>query len=166
MYCNQCGSPLQASQGFCGVCGKQAAWVPPAPALRGLAGQVRLLGIFWLALSALRLLGGGARLFGAGAVRFIGHNWFGHSRAFWPIEHFLPPLLAFAGMWFLILAVAGLVAGWGLLERRAWGRGLALILAVLSLLDPVLGTALGIYTLWVLLSSRAEQEYRQMAGPA
>ena len=36
-------------------------------------------------------------------------------------------------------------------SRRAWARNLALMLAVCNLLLLPLGTALGLYTLWVLL---------------
>jgi hypothetical protein len=55
------------------------------------------------------------------------------------------------------------VAGWGLLERRPWARTLAIVVAIIALLNPILGTILGIYTLWVLLPSDAEAEWRREA---
>jgi len=45
----------------------------------------------------------------------------------------------------------------------SWARMLAIVFGCFSLLDIPLGTALGIYTLWVLLPARSEEEYRQMA---
>ena len=51
----------------------------------------------------------------------------------------------------LILSVPGIVGGIGLLQRREWARILVLILAVLNLFSVPLGTALGIYSFWVLL---------------
>jgi len=44
-----------------------------------------------------------------------------------------------------------LVLAWGLFEREPWARFLGLALGFLALLRFPLGTALGIYTLWVLL---------------
>jgi hypothetical protein len=63
----------------------------------------------------------------------------------------------------LVGAVIGIVAGWGLLERQPWARMLAIVLACFSLLDMPFGTALGIYTLVVLLPAGSEEEYRRMA---
>jgi hypothetical protein len=63
-------------------------------------------------------------------------------------------------------ALAGLAAGWGLLERETWARPLALVLAVLSILDLPFGTALGAYTLWALLPEEAADQYRWMRSAA
>jgi hypothetical protein len=57
----------------------------------------------------------------------------------------------------LVLSGAlNLVAGIGLLKLKSWARILALILAVLNLLAFPIGTVLGIYTLWVLLTKDTE----------
>lgn len=45
---------------------------------------------------------------------------------------------------------------WGLLHFRPWARILAIILAVLHIFSFPFGTALAIYTLWVLLSSETQ----------
>jgi hypothetical protein len=54
-----------------------------------------------------------------------------------------------------IVALPGLAAGWGLLKRKNWGRVLALIVGILNLFNFPLGTALGAYTLYVLLQPDA-----------
>ena len=41
---------------------------------------------------------------------------------------------------------------------------LAIVCAFLTLIRPFLGTALAIYTLWVLLPSASGQEYEQLQG--
>jgi hypothetical protein len=61
----------------------------------------------------------------------------------------------FVGGLMLVLALPGLLAGYGLLKRRSWGRLLALIVGLLNLLNFPLGTALGVYTLWVLMQDGA-----------
>lgn len=61
----------------------------------------------------------------------------------------------FVGGIMAVVALPGLLAGWGLLRRKNWGRVLALIVAILNLFNFPLGTALGAYTLYVLLQNEA-----------
>ena len=58
----------------------------------------------------------------------------------------------------MVLGIQGMVAGYGLLRRKAWGRILAMVVGFLGFLGLVnfpLGTAIGIYTFWVLLQDSA-----------
>jgi hypothetical protein len=50
-----------------------------------------------------------------------------------------------------LLSVPEIIGGWALLAQKSWGRVLVLVLGFLDLLHFPLGTAVGIYTLWVLL---------------
>lgn len=59
------------------------------------------------------------------------------------------------GLLVSVLALPGIVAGYGLLRRQPWGRILAIIVGILSLANFPLGTAVGVYTLWVLLQDGA-----------
>jgi uncharacterized membrane protein (DUF2068 family) len=121
-----------------------------------IGGHVRLLGIFWLALSAFRLLPG---LF---LMAFFRHmDFLGPT-----VPFFVHGIMRMVGMMMLAGGVLGIVAGWGLLERQPWARMLAIILGCFSLVDMPLGTALGVYTLWVLLPAQSEEEYRQIARAA
>src|SRR5439155_1439776 len=54
---------------------------------------------------------------------------------------------------------------WGLFERQSWARILGLVLGILALLRFPLGTALGIYTLWVLAPEPSAREYDQLSHP-
>ena len=54
-----------------------------------------------------------------------------------------------------VLSLPGLIAGWGLLSRRSWSRPLAFVLGALNLFNFPFGTALGIYTFWVLMNDEA-----------
>ena len=96
----------------------------------------------------------------------IGH--FGMGRFGFPFSFpfhggFLAPLLGTIGVFISVTAVAGIAAGWGLLDRRPWARTLAIVLGIIKLLEFPLGTALGVYTLWVLVSPGAEVEYQRIA---
>jgi len=61
---------------------------------------------------------------------------------------------------FALFSIPEIIAGIGLLKRRPWSRILTLILGVLSLLEIPIGTAVGIYTLWVLLKPEAAQFFQ------
>ena len=58
-----------------------------------------------------------------------------------------------AGGCVALLSVPEIIAGVGLLQGRNWARYLALFLSVLNLVAVPLGTAVGIYSLWVLLQN-------------
>jgi hypothetical protein len=77
---------------------------------------------------------------------------------------FLRPLFAILALLILGKGLLGVAAGISLLKRAAWGRALALFLAYLSLFEVPFGTALAIYTMWVLLSSDADRQYRTLAA--
>ncbi|MCC7163729.1 MAG: hypothetical protein IT331_14635 [Anaerolineae bacterium] len=65
------------------------------------------------------------------------------------------------GLLLIVLSVPGLLAGYGLLRRREWGRVLAIVVALLNLFNFPLGTLLGVYTLWVLLQTNANELFAQ-----
>ena len=75
-------------------------------------------------------------------------------------------LFTVLGIFVLAKAAAGVFAGWGLLNREPWARVLTLVVGFLALLHPPLGTALGVYTLWVLLPSESEAEYARYQSVA
>jgi membrane-bound metal-dependent hydrolase YbcI (DUF457 family) len=74
---------------------------------------------------------------------------------------FLHSLFATLGIIVLVKSAAGFLAGWGLLQREPWARMLTIVLAFLALFNIPFGTALGIYTLWVLLPAESDAEYQQ-----
>lgn len=64
-----------------------------------------------------------------------------------------------------LLAVPSVIAGIGLLMRKEWGRILALVVGILSLIDIPLGTALGAYTIWALMDAEARQVFENPVPP-
>jgi hypothetical protein len=144
---------------FCPSCGKAFGNAVAAGGVLTtgrVARHVRILAILWLVLSLFRLIPGVAMM-----------GIFGAGRAFIPgIPFFVHGILSVAGFMFIIGGLLGLAAGWGLLQREPWGRVTALVVGILNLIDPPFGTALGIYTLWVLLPAESEQEYRQLPRAA
>jgi len=162
MFCTACGTPVQPGQQFCASCGSAAggyrAAPYAAPPFNRLAAHLRPLAIIWIVASAVRFL------------PVLGMHWFWPFRtAFgWPFWGFHPGhLLGFFGVIGAMLGlsgVLGLLAGWGLLSMQPWARTLAIVLGCISLLSLPFGTALGIYTLWVLAPAESAAEFRRAAG--
>jgi hypothetical protein len=67
------------------------------------------------------------------------------------------------GVLMLVLGLPGVLAGYGLLTRKSWGRTLAMVIGVLGLVNFPIGTAIGVYALIVLLQQSATDyfEHRQ-----
>lgn len=158
MFCDRCGTKIHEQAAFCPSCGKPTQVVPLMPVQGRIAGHIRLLGILWLALSAFRMLPGLFlfSMFRHGGISFLPPD----------VPFFVHGILRLAGAFLLFTGVAGIIAGWGLLERQPWARMLAIVLGCFNLIDMPFGTALGIYTLWVLLPGTSEAEYRKIARAA
>ncbi len=56
----------------------------------------------------------------------------------------------------LVLALPGLIGGFGLLRGKQWGKVLTIIANVLTLFSFPFGTALAVYTFWVLIREDAD----------
>jgi hypothetical protein len=161
MFCDACGTALHSEQAFCGKCGKEVrpgVWVAyPHPSR--VKEHVRLLGILWLAYSAFHVFGGIV-------LRIVANTIFARPEQFGAPQTpvFVHSLLGAISTLLLLKAVVGVIAGWGLLQRESWGRVLALIVAFISLINVPIGTALGVYTLWVLLPAESEKAYLQQTA--
>jgi len=163
MFCDQCGAQLQTGQSRCVKCGKAALGLIELRRSR-VREHVRLVGILWMAYSALHVVAGVAVIVVAQVIfgRVI------HIQGGPPPEvtQWLRPLLSFVGWLILAKAAAGFFAGWGLLQKEEWARTVALVVGFVALLNVPIGTALGVYTLWVLLPSQSDDEYRALAQAA
>jgi zinc-ribbon domain len=160
MFCSHCGSPIARDQSFCSHCGKSTTGARIASAARmRVAEHVHVLAILWFVDGALLLLP--ALVMAAlAAVVTAPMAWHGVDN----IAFVLAPGL-FVGLCviFLVSAALRFIAGWGLLKIEPWGRAFALVMAFFDLIHVPFGTALGVYTLFVLLPDAAGDEYRQIS---
>jgi len=83
-----------------------------------------------------------------------------------PILDMLHGIYVVTFLYALAAGIAGIVAAWSLQQRKPWGRTMALIIAFISMINIPFGTALGVYTVIVLLPSAAGQDYQRIAVPA
>jgi hypothetical protein len=56
-----------------------------------------------------------------------------------------------------VVSIPGIIAGIGLLKLKPWARILAIIVSCLDLFNIPFGTALGVYTFYVLMNSEVIQ---------
>ncbi len=57
----------------------------------------------------------------------------------------------FIGGFIALKSIPDMIAGWAMLANKAWARPLMIVVGVLDLFHFPIGTAIGIYTLWILL---------------
>ncbi len=157
MFCDGCGGAVQPGQAFCNRCGKQIVGtitvVPARP--NRVREHLQLLGILWYAVSAFHAV--------SGVILYIVANTlFAPGRGVGP--HFLHPLLSAVAISVLAKSAFGFIAGWGLMQRESWARVVALVLAFISLFNIPFGTAIGVYTMWVLLPANSGEEYEALVA--
>jgi len=173
MTCSTCGNILAQDARFCPRCGTQTL-VHAVPAGYGaspvatpfdrVSRNLQALGTLWLIYAALRAV------IGLTGVLFL-HGLFGSHLGNHDFNLGWSP---FGRMWldslwpvalFSIMISVGctILTGYALLTRQPWGRVLAIVFAVFALIHFPLGTALGIYTLWVLAPHYSGDQYAALA---
>ncbi|MDA1313074.1 MAG: hypothetical protein O2968_07050 [Acidobacteria bacterium] len=122
--------------------------------------HVRILGILHLVFGAIGILIALLFfvIFGLGTLGIAGAA--AHKD---PDALLAVPIIAAIGTFLVVLiallSVPGIVAGYGLLNYKPWARILAIVLAAFNLLSVPVGTAIGVYGLWVLLNTETEQMF-------
>ncbi len=153
MFCDGCGATVQPGQAFCSKCGKQIVGPVLMQQRPGrVQGHLHLLAIFWFAISAFNAI--------IGVVLYILANTLLAPGGAAGAPVFLRPLLSVVAIIVLGGSALGFSAGWGLMHREPWARTLVLVLAFLVLFINIpVGTAVGVYTMWVLLPGQSQEEY-------
>ncbi len=125
--------------------------------------HVKILGVLNIVLGGLGILAGALLLLLFGGIAgLIGMTDHGEGR------YIAVPVLGTLGMLIFVVVAAisipAIVAGAGLMKFRSWARILGIVLSALNILNFPFGTALGVYGLWVLLSSETVALFEQMRG--
>jgi hypothetical protein len=125
--------------------------------------HLQTLAILWYALGAFRLI--------TGFIAALAFHSFAHSGWFLfnELSAFPPSLLgslaSVIAISSFVWGTASLFVGWSLQARKPWARGAAIFMAILTLFKFPVGTAVGIYTLWVLAPARSGVEWQQIQQP-
>jgi zinc-ribbon domain len=156
MFCNRCGAQLQPDFNLCPKCGAAVGAPTAVPFPTGrLQRHLRTLGILWIVVGVLWIIPSLVLMGISHAPHLMmGDEMFSHA--------FMPPMMFVLGVVFLVIAAGGVLVGWGLMNHEHWARITAIVLGIVALFHPPFGTALGIYTLWVLLPAESAAEYDRM----
>jgi hypothetical protein len=170
MYCPQCGVGAEEHYRYCSKCGAElsgvAKEIAPATA-KNMATHIKVIG--WLFMVSGVLSG----IFGAVVIVFgrlipsFQLERFPEFREI-PFDFSRLASVAVVGVGFFTIAIAigTFMAGYGLLQYKPWARIVAIVVAILGLTSFPLGTALGIYALWALLSEPGRNFYLSKAAIA
>ena len=181
MVCQSCGSPVQGP--FCSRCGAQVQAAPapyavspqaPPPGYiappavypeQRVQRHIHTLGIMWCVYGAYRALAGvlGAMFLLGVSNGFVGRWGNPHLFPFGGGAPWMAGMASTIAVLILISSALAFAAGFSLLTRKPWGRTLAIVAAILSLIKIPFGTALGIYTLWALAPAASGFEYDAIA---
>jgi hypothetical protein len=119
--------------------------------------HVKILGVLNIVWGALGAFAGLALL----AVFGGAYGIVGAVAQHQPMPPFVPSILAIVGgiisFAFLILSAPSIIVGAGLICFKPWARILAIVVSALHLFNIPLGTALGVYGLWVLFSDESQK---------
>jgi hypothetical protein len=126
--------------------------------------NLQTLSILWFIYAGFRILTGIAGMFFMRAMSLHGFDnpWMMGGRHFmWPM--WMGALMPWVAGVTVIATVLAVLVGFSLMTRKPWGRVLAIVVAILALFRFPVGTALGIYTLWVLAPTQSGLEYDAIA---
>jgi hypothetical protein len=118
--------------------------------------HIKIVAILNIALGSLGALAGIVILVLAGSLAGLVSAWANSEDAVAAV-----PILTAIGIaiaiFFFVLSLPSIIGGWGLLHFRPWARILMIIISALDLLHVPIGTAIGVYGLWALLSEEGRR---------
>ncbi|MCK5573552.1 MAG: hypothetical protein KAJ12_12365 [Bacteroidetes bacterium] len=65
----------------------------------------------------------------------------------------IPAVLILVAFLLAIFSLPGIIGGIGVLKRKEWGRIVVLVISFFNLLSIPLGTILGAYSIWAMMTS-------------
>jgi hypothetical protein len=167
MYCENCGAQVGENYRFCPSCGKPFSYsvIRPAGQRRSrVQDHIQLLAVLWIASGALLVLAAIALTTVAHTIlAFALRPDLGVPGEVFPLVR---TIIGFVALFIGLKGGAEILAGWGLLQRASWARPLTIVVAFLALLNIPIGTALGVYSLWVLLPEESARDYDHLAQAA
>ena len=129
---------------------------PYYPPVNPIAGPVKVFGVIYAVLAVLSFFG---------VITMAAMSGFLMQSQTHPIDGVdgrVAPLFVILGVIILVAAVLHGATAYGLLARKSWGRILAIVVSIFSLISIPFGTILGAFTLYFLMRHGAEQDYERL----
>ncbi|MGB2960635.1 MAG: hypothetical protein WBG01_12420 [Bacteroidota bacterium] len=127
--------------------------------------HVTVVGVLNIVYSAVNLLAA-AVLVGVAAgtkhiVEILYYRHVIHPRDFpYELWDIIPAVLILIAFLIVIFSLPGIIGGIGVLRRKEWGRIVVLVISFFNLLNVPLGTILGAYSIWAMMTSETVSLFR------
>ncbi|RLF43800.1 MAG: hypothetical protein DRN29_09495 [Thermoplasmata archaeon] len=118
---------------------------------------ITLLSILFWILAIFAIIGG---LFMIGAKNAIIDMMKEQPNVSHSLINLMNSAMIFIGAIALLIGILYAIAGLGLWKLKPWARIIAIILAIISLLNFPVGTAIGIIVLWYLFKAEIKEAFR------
>ena len=122
--------------------------------------HIRTLAILHIIYGSLALMAGLVVLLLLGGIGIAMNNIPESEEMSVSVSSLMVFLGFLVGILLLVISAPGIIGGLGLLKHKEWARIVVLIVGFFDLLHIPVGTALGVYTLWVLFSREAVALFR------
>ncbi len=108
----------------------------------------RILGILYIISGTLQIVG---MVFLSALMTILFPLIFEHANLEeeWILVWVVPFIRLIAVVVVVLFSIPAIIGGWGVLQQKKWALTLVLILGCFKLFSFPIGTALGIYTIWV-----------------
>ena len=77
----------------------------------------------------------------------------------WVLVWILPFIKLIAVIAIILFSIPSIIGGWGILNGKKWSLTLILILGCFKLFSFPIGTALGVYTIWVYTEDHRQTQH-------
>ena len=77
----------------------------------------------------------------------------------WVLVWILPFIRAIAVFAIMLFSIPSIIGGWGILSGKKWSMTLVLVLGCFKLFSFPIGTALGVYTIWVYTEDHRQTQH-------
>lgn len=108
----------------------------------------RILGILYIIAGSFQIIG---MIFLSALISILFPLIFEHAglQEEWVLVWIVPFIRMIAVVVIILFAIPSIIGGWGVLQQKKWAMTLVLVLGCFKLFSFPIGTALGVYTIWV-----------------
>jgi hypothetical protein len=133
--------------------------------------HITVVGVLNIVYSAMNLLGAAVLVGVAVGTKYIVEVlYYRHvidPRDFpYELWDIIPAFLVLVAILLVIFSLPGIIGGIGVLRRKEWGRIMVLVISFFNLLNIPLGTVLGGYSIWAMMTSETVGLFRGEKAPA
>ena len=127
--------------------------------------HITVVGVLNIVYSSVNLIGAAVLVAFAGGTRYIVEVLYYrgviHPRDFpYELWDIIPAILILVAILIVIFSLPGIIGAIGVLRRKEWGRIVVLVISFFNLLNIPLGTIVGGYSIWAMMTSETVRLFK------